>query len=101
MGFLFGQPKIQGEELRKCLAYLEEEWKLSAFQEKEVNIYNDARARWITSMSPDSHAVKEMRKTADRLAQAASEIIRRRGDMLSIPEAASAFIQSGSLALGL
>lgn len=90
MGFLFGEPKIQGDGLRKCLAYLEEEWKLKAFQEKEADLYNNALVKCGRSISADGHAAKEMCRAANRLAQSASEILRRRGKMASIPDAPSA-----------
>ena len=89
MGFLFGKPKIEGDELRKCLAYLEEEGNLVIFRGKEEDLYNNALVKYGKSVSKDSHAAKEMCRAADRLVQAASEIIKRRGEMTSIPDVAS------------
>ena len=90
MGFLFGEPKIQGEELHKCLAYLEEEFKLTAFQEKEADLYNNALVKYGKSISTDSHAAKEACQAANRLVQSAGEILRRREQIAPIPDAASA-----------
>lgn len=90
MAFLFGEPKIRDDELRKYLAYLEEEWKLTAFQEKEADLYNNAVVKYSSSVSTNTHAAKQMCRAANRLAQSASEILRRRGKMASVPDAASA-----------
>ena len=90
MSFLFGEPKIQGEELRKCLAYLEEEFKHTAFQEKEADLYNNALIKYGKSISTDSRAAKEACQAANRLAQSAGEILRRREQIAPIPDAASA-----------
>jgi len=90
MGFLFSEPKIQGDELRKCLAYYEQELKFKVFQEKEADLYNNALIKYGRSISTDSRAAKEVRQAANRLAQSASEILERRGKMTSIPDAASA-----------
>lgn len=90
MGFLFGEQKIQGNERKKCFEYYEEESKLTVFQEKEADLYNNALVKYGKSISTDSNAAKEMCRAANRLTQAASEILRRRGKMASIPDAASA-----------
>jgi hypothetical protein len=90
MGFLSSRPKIEGDELQKCLAYLEEEGKLVVFRGKEEDLYNNALVKYGKSVAIDSRAAKEMCRAAKRLAEAASEIIRRRGEMVSIPDVASA-----------
>lgn len=90
MGFPFGEQKIQGDELRRCLAYYEEEVKLTVFQEKEADLYNNALVKYGNSITIDSYAAKEMCQAASRLAEAASEIMRRRDKMAPIPDAASA-----------
>ena len=90
MGFLFSKPKIEGDELQKCLAYLEEEGKLVIFRGKEEDLYNNASVKYGKSVATDSHAAKEMCRAANRLVQAASEIIRRRSEMTSVPDVASA-----------
>ena len=87
MGFLFGKSKIQGDELCKCLAYFEEECKLSAFQEKEADSYNKALVKY---GSLDNNTAVAMCQASNRLVQAASEILRRRSGISSVPDAASA-----------
>ena len=88
MGF-FGEPKIQGDEFRKCLEYYEEETKLTVFQTKEADLYNNALVKYSRSISIGSNAAKEMCRAVNRLVQAANEILRRRAKMASIPSAAS------------
>ncbi|MDD5082682.1 MAG: hypothetical protein PHU08_04840 [Dehalococcoidales bacterium] len=90
MNFIFGKPRIAGDELVRCLNYLEEEWKLSIFQEKAAEIYNNTLMAYGSSVSKDRHAATEMRRAADYLAQAAAEILRRRDKMVRIPDVASA-----------
>ena len=89
MGFLFGESKIQGDERQECLAYLQEECKFRAFQEKEADLYNDAVVKYGNSMTTDSLASKEMCRAANRLSQSASAILKRRAGMASIPDVAS------------
>ena len=89
MGFLFGGPRIRGDELRECLAYYEQELKLKVFQEKEADLYNNALVKYGNSMTTDSLASKEMCRAASRLSQSASAILKRRAGMGSIPDVAS------------
>lgn len=98
MGFLFGQPKIQGDELQKCLIYLEEEFKLAVFKDKGATLYTSALVKYGSPTSVDSRAFKKRCLAADRLAQAASELLRRRGKMEPIPDAASAVYSAWQLA---
>ena len=86
---LFGEPKIHGDELRKCLAYYEQELKVKVFQEKEADLYNNAVVKYGNSMTTDSLASREMCQAASRLSQSASAILKRRGGMASISDAAS------------
>ena len=97
MGFLFGKPKIEDYELQKCLAYLEEEWKIRAFQEKEVDLYNKALVGCSKEISTDSTAAKEVYRAAKRLVQSTREILRRRGKLTSIPDTASAMYSAWQL----
>lgn len=74
---------------QECLAYLEEEWKLKAFQSKEADLWNNGLVKYGNSMVTDSLASKEMCKAAKRLQQATGEILRRRGRMVSIVDMAA------------
>ena len=98
MGFLFGKPKIEDYELQKCLAYLEKEWEIRAFQGKEVDLYNKALVEYSKEISTDSTAAKEVYRAAKRLVQSAREILKRRGKVTSIPDTASAMYSAWQLA---
>lgn len=94
----FGEPRIEGDELQKCLTYLQEELKLAAFQDKEATLYKNASAKYVDAPPTDSLAPKEKCRAANRLAQAADEIVNRRGEMGPIPDAASAAYSAWQLA---
>ena len=84
MGFFFGKPKIEGDELRDCLTYYEAELKLKAFQTREARLYNKAVEKYGGPVPKDSHAAKEMCPAAGRLLQAIREILRRRPGMAPV-----------------
>ena len=94
----FGEPQIEGDERQKCLAYLQEELKLAAFQDKEATLYKNASAKYLDAPPTDSLAPKEKYRAANRLAQAADEIVKRRDKMGPIPDAASAAYSGWQLA---
>jgi hypothetical protein len=94
----FGEPQIEGDELQKCLTYLQEELKLAAFQNKEATLYQNASVKYGDVTSMDSHTLKEKCRTANRLAQAADEIVKRREQMGPIPDTASAAYSAWQLA---
>jgi hypothetical protein len=89
MGF-FSSPKIDGNELRECLGYYEAECKLTAFQTKEADLYNNAMVKYGNSIIENPLAASEACKAAKRLSQAASEILRRHEAIEHIPVSASA-----------
>jgi hypothetical protein len=90
MGLFSGEPKIKGTERDECLAYLEEETKLIILRSKEDSLYKDAVDRQGRLAYKNSLAAREVSRAANRLVQAISEIVRRRGEIASIPNAASA-----------
>ena len=90
MGLFSGEPKIKGDERDECLAYLEEESKLIIFRSKEDSLYKDVVDQQGNLAYKNSLAAREVSRAANRLAQAVSEIVKRRGEMTSIPDAASA-----------
>ncbi|HEY93119.1 MAG TPA: hypothetical protein G4O17_05190 [Dehalococcoidia bacterium] len=93
-----GEPRIEGDELQKCLDYLQEELKLAAFQDKEATLYKNASAKYIDAPLTDNLAPKERCRAANRLAQAAGEIVNRRYRIEPIPDAASAAYSAWQLA---
>ena len=83
---LFGK-KIQGDELLRYIDYLGEEWNLKAFQDQESELYRKALAKYNLNKK-DPETAQEMFKASDRLAQSASEILRRKDKFMSVPEKA-------------
>ncbi|GAH81157.1 unnamed protein product [marine sediment metagenome] len=90
MGFLFGEPKLNREEFNQCLKYLEEHYKLTTFQEKEADIYNESLTQYMPSLTTDSHSAKEMLKVAERFKKAAHLLLQRSKQLVSVPETAGA-----------
>jgi len=87
---LFGKRKIEGDELLTYLDYIGEEWKLRAFQEKEANLYTEA----LDSYKPqkgtkDVEGLKDLYVAANRLAQSAVELLRRKDALKSVPDKAT------------
>jgi arginyl-tRNA--protein-N-Asp/Glu arginylyltransferase len=90
MGLFSGKPKIQGDELDKCLVCLEEALKLMIFRRSEEALFKSALVEYGALVSTDNQAVQEIRQMARRLVLVASEILRRNGEMAPIPTAVSA-----------
>jgi hypothetical protein len=90
MSFLFGKPKLDREEFNQCLKYLEEHYKLTTFQEKEADIYNESLTQYMPSLTTDSHSAKEMLKVAERFKKAAHLLLKRSKELISVPDSAGA-----------
>jgi hypothetical protein len=87
---LFSKKKIQGDELLTYLDYLGDEWKLRAFQDKEAQLYTQA----LDGYSPkpaakNTDALKDLYAAANRMAQSAAELVRRKDAMTSVPDKAT------------
>lgn len=87
---LFGKPRIEGDELQRCLAYYEAELRVTAFQTREADLFNNTLVKYLHSMTEDSVAASEICKAANRLVQAAHEMNRRHEEIRPIPDAALA-----------
>jgi hypothetical protein len=87
---LFGSPKIDGNELLLCLAYWEAQNKVTAFQTREADLYNNAMVKYGNSIGENPLAASEACKAAKRLSQAATEALRRHNEIENVPVAASA-----------
>lgn len=98
MRFPFSWRKIKDDRRIPCLAYLEEEYKLTTFEEREAGLYNNALTKYGNAMLKDERAGKEMSKAGKRLVEAANEILRRRRDMAAIPDEVSAMFLAWSSA---
>ena len=55
--------KIDSNQLRECLHYLEESCQVAAFQAKEADLYNEALVKYGNSVTDDSNATAETRKS--------------------------------------
>ncbi len=87
---LFGSPKIDGSQLRECLAYFEAQTRVVTFQTKEAELYNDAMVKYGNSITQNPLAASEACKAAKRLSQAATEVLRRHEKIENVPVAAAA-----------
>jgi hypothetical protein len=87
---LFKKRKIEGDELLTYLDYIGEEWKLRAFQEKEANLYTEALDGYKPQKgAKDVEALKDLYVAANRLAQSAVELMRRKDALKSVPDKAT------------
>lgn len=89
MAFLFGEPKIHGDERRECLAYWAEELKLKQFQAVEADRYNNAVGKYGKSITTNSPAIEKWHQAANRSSKAMAELLRCHSE-LRVPDAASA-----------
>ena len=87
MSFLFGEPKLNPNELRECLEWLCEHYKLTVFQDREAELYNNAILRDSNSMTTSPSASNRLLKAARRLVQAATELVVRYEKTKPLPEA--------------
>jgi len=78
------------DQRQQCLAYYQEELKLKAFQQEEADLYNEAVVKYGMSVGTDDKAAKGMLRATSRLVESANEILRRRAEMRSVPDMASA-----------
>jgi hypothetical protein len=86
---LFSKPKIGGDELQRCLAYYEAKLKVTAFQTKEADLFNNELVKYRTSKKSPL-AASEVCDAANRLVQAAHEVKRRHEGTKPVPNAALA-----------
>ncbi len=89
MGFLFGEPKTQGDERQRCLSYLEEEFKISAFHEKESQLFENVMLECSLKGMHGKEFQERISSASNRLARAAEETLKRRAKLKDIPSAAS------------
>jgi len=87
---LFGSPKIDGKELQECLAYFEAQTRVVRFQTREADLYNNVMVKYGNSITESPLAAREACKAANRLAQSATEVLKRHQEIRHVPAAASA-----------
>ncbi|AKG53459.1 hypothetical protein DGWBC_0789 [Dehalogenimonas sp. WBC-2] len=86
---LFSKKKIEGDELLSYLDYIGEEWKLKTFQQKEAELYTQALETYNPQSSKDVEALVQLLGAANRLAQSAAELMRRKDAITSVPDKAT------------
>ena len=87
---LFSKPKLSSEELSNCLAWLGQQYELTFLQDTEAELYNNALLKYGSNFPTDSIASIGLVRAAERLVQAATEIVSKIDSVMSILEAASA-----------
>jgi hypothetical protein len=88
MGFLFGEPKLDREEYNRCLEYLGEHYKLTTFQEREADKYNESLTQHMPTLGIDTQSAQEMLQIAERFKEAAHTLVKRSKQLVSVPEPA-------------
>jgi len=81
------KPKIEGEERERCLAYTKAVTNISAFWDRESTLFNNTLVKYLDSITENPIAASEVCSAANRLVQAANEVIRRHEEIQSIPDA--------------
>lgn len=84
---LFSNAGIVGDELQRCLAYYEAVMKVTDFQTREADLFNNTLVKYLDSMAEDQVAARQVCDAANRLVQCAQEVIRRHEEISSIPQA--------------
>jgi hypothetical protein len=83
---------MQDDERRQCLAYLEEEFKIAAFDQKAREAFENAMVESATKLNASQISSQEFQKEISqavlRLDVAAKETIRRRDKMTRVPNMA-------------
>ena len=86
---VWGRPKLQDEERRNCIAYLEEQWTIQSFQSKESDLYDNTVRSFSSSSVADSRVAEELCRATSRLVQSIEESRRRLRSISLVPDAAS------------
>ncbi len=83
---------MQDDERRQCLAYLEEEFKIAAFDQKAREAFENAMVEAATKLNASQISSQEFQKeisqAVSRLDVAAKETVRRRDKMTRVPNIA-------------
>ena len=87
---LFGSPKIDSKEFQECLTYFEAQTRVVSFQTREADLYNNVMVKYGRSITESPLAAREACKAANRLAQSATEVLKRHQGIKNVPAVASA-----------
>lgn len=75
MSFRFKQPKITGKERSKCVTLLEEVTQLMIFQENEIMLHDEMKAKWSSAPGQSSEGILEAKHRLWQAAQRLSDSI--------------------------
>jgi hypothetical protein len=82
------KPRIEDEERERCLTYTKAVGNISAFWDREATLFNNTLVRYLDSITESPVPASEVCKAANRLVQAAKEVIHRHEPIQPIPDAA-------------
>jgi len=83
------KPRIEGHERERCLAYITETvTNITAFLDRESTLFNNTLVKYLDSISESPLAASKICSAANRLVQAAQEVIHRHDLIQPIPKAA-------------
>jgi len=85
---LFGKPRIEDDERVRCLAHEEAVIRVSAFWDRESDLFNSTLVKYLNSVTENPLAAREVCRAANRLVQAAQEVICRHEAIQPVPGAA-------------
>ena len=88
MSFPFGKQKIQGDERHKCLAYLEEELRISFLHQKERDYYKNTVTECTVRTNTTAEFLEAVQPAITQLLESTNDIINRRATMPPIPQVA-------------
>ncbi len=84
MSFLFGAPKLNGNELSACLDWYGRHFELTGFQDKEAELYNNALLSDGNSVTTSPQSANIVLQAGSRMIKAAEELLVRKDKMQNI-----------------
>jgi len=89
MGIFSRERKLSAEEINQCMDWLDIHYRITTFQEKEADLYNNALVKLGNDLTTDKLSGVGMLQAAKRLADASQEMVARTNYIKFVPEPAS------------
>ncbi|MDP2919512.1 MAG: hypothetical protein Q8O43_04760 [Dehalococcoidia bacterium] len=89
MSFLFGQPKLNRDELPMCLNWLKKEYILTVTQDQEAQEYNNSLLADGENIQKSDASAKRVAAACDRLVRAAEFVEAEHAKIAPVPEVAA------------
>jgi len=90
MGLLFRQPTIEGDERQECLNYYEEELKLGLLRMQVDELFGKGMMKYgQLALQNREDGLEGMLKVNKHVSQIASDIVKRKKEMNTVPSVAS------------